>query len=419
MNKLNKISWALAAMTIIAACSKSDEIPPVPPILPQESLTAESTSCKAIEIDTKLKLSAAASYQWSVANMPAETYSLTNTTAEKATFLATVAGSYQIQLTAKEGTQTYIRNVTVAIKEPATKLSPYIAKVIDLLPAPGQFTNDLPKYTTGDTREQMIKKAEEFIVGKKNGGLICLGGFGGYITFGFDHTIVNVQGKRDLRIMGNAFYANTNPSPDAPKGGSCEPGIIMVAYDANKNGVPDENEWYEIAGSEYAKSTTIKNYEITYFRPVSEEVKPVEGTHITINDYIKWEDNQGNSGYKVKNMYHNQSYYPSWIKEDKITFKGTLLPNNGIDESGNGSYWVLYAYGYGYADNISNLEDDSAIDISWAVDANGNKVELPGIDFVKVYTGVNQECGWLGENSTEIAGAYDLHLSGESIHTIK
>ena len=26
-------------------------------------------------------------------------------------------------------------------------------------------------------------------------------------------------------------------------------GVIMVAYDKNQNGMPDEDEWYEIAGS--------------------------------------------------------------------------------------------------------------------------------------------------------------------------
>ncbi|MFV0220190.1 hypothetical protein OBK23_11010 [Empedobacter falsenii] len=37
-------------------------------------------------------------------------------------------------------------------------------------------------------------------------------------------------------------------------------------------------------------------------------------------------------------------------------------------------------------------------------------VKLLGIDFIKVYTATNQEAGWLGEISTEVAGAYDLHL---------
>ena len=91
-------------------------------------------------------------------------------------------------------------------------------------------------------------------------------------------------------------------------------------------------------------------------------------------------------------------------------FYGTLLPHNAMDESGAGSYWVLYAFPWGYADNRLNTESESDFDIDWAVDAKGNKVHLPGIDFVKIYTGVNQYCGWLGETSTEVMGVNDLHL---------
>lgn len=42
--------------------------------------------------------------------------------------------------------------------------------------------------------------------------------------------------------------------------------IVMVSYDTNMNGKPDD-EWYELAGSEYYKPTTIHNYSITYTRP--------------------------------------------------------------------------------------------------------------------------------------------------------
>ena len=69
------------------------------------------------------------------------------------------------------------------------------------------------------------------------------------------HTIKNVEGKRDFRVLANAFYANANPDPNAPVGGSCEPGVIMVAYDANKDGVPNDNEWYEIAASSHVDPT--------------------------------------------------------------------------------------------------------------------------------------------------------------------
>ena len=48
-------------------------------------------------------------------------------------------------------------------------------------------------------------------------------------------------------------------------------------------------------------------------------------------------------------------------------------------------------------------------DLDWAVDADGNAVHLTHVDFIKVYCGILQECGWLGETSTEVKGAIDLH----------
>ncbi|MBR1632107.1 MAG: T9SS type A sorting domain-containing protein, partial [Paludibacteraceae bacterium] len=127
--------------------------------------------------------------------------------------------------------------------------------------------------------------------------------------------------------------------------------------------------------------------------------------------HIAWRDNQGRTGYIPQNTYHTQSYFPEWIDADSITFSGTCLPNNAVDERGDGSYYVLYCYDYGYADNFPNNDDRSNMKIDWAVDAEGKPVELPGIHFVKVYTGLNQVAGWLGETSTEVMGAEDLHVA--------
>lgn len=78
------------------------------------------------------------------------------------------------------------------------------------------------------------------------------------------------------------------------------------------------------------------------------------------------------------NATHLQSYFPQWIKEDKITFAGTRLPQNGIDQSGKGTYFALYRFGYGYADNELNDKDASAIDIDWAVDSKGQPANASG-----------------------------------------
>lgn len=296
--------------------------------------------------------------------------------------------------------------------------SAYITKVLEYRPAPGQFINQMPEYSEGNTQEDMNKKVLDAI-GNNNRQLVSLGGYGGYVIVGFDHTIKNEAGLRDFRILGNAFVNSGN-------GGSCEPGIVMVAYDINSNGKPDDDEWFELAGSchngatedwfENAKNTGndmnfYRDFELTYFKPAS-----MPSTQDEKDTYIKWEDNKGNSGYIPMNSTHNQSYYPSWIEDNEMKFKGTRLPQNGINNGNeNTPYYVLYKFSYGYSDNDTNTGKESTFDIEWAVDANGEKVSLPGVDFIKVYTGVNQVNGWLGECSTEIMGIEDLHILGEEI----
>lgn len=300
-----------------------------------------------------------------------------------------------------------------------SEASPYITRVLDYRPAVGQFVNELPRYEAGDTQQKMNGKALESIGGNRQR-IVSLGGFGGYIVVGFDHTIENRAGLCDFRVLGNAFYAGGETA-----GGSCEPGIVSVAYDANGNGLPDEEEWFEIAGSSTLAASeawlpeaaaagndtqTVAGYEITYYRP---DVEPEAPTA----EYIRWEDNLGQSGFRAMNRAHLQSYFPQWIDADRLTFRGTRLPQNGLDRSGEGNNYFLYAFAWGYADNRPNGEAGSAIDIDWAVDASGNPVQLPGVDFIRIQTGVNQENGWLGECSTEVLGAEDLHLLGVRIES--
>lgn len=259
--------------------------------------------------------------------------------------------------------------------------TPYINKVYDFVPAPGQFINELPSYEVGDTKTDMIKKVEAAI-SSDNKEVISLGGFGGYVIFGFDHTVVNVPGQYDFKVWGNAM-ANTS-----------EPGVIMVSADVNNNGIPDD-VWYEIAGSEYLNPQTVHDYSIVYYRPAN------------ASDAVRWSGSGATSGVIERNPWHTQSYYPLWLNDAELTFTGTQLPHN-YELKGN--YYYLNAFEFGYADNHPNDDDKSSIKIDWAVDDDGNPANLQGIDFVKVYTGLNQVLGSIGESSTEIAGAEDLHV---------
>jgi hypothetical protein len=330
-------------------------------------------------------------------------------------FLTEKEGTYKLTFHIEDGERGFTHSFTITVLHEDVEYSPYTAKVYEFCPAPGQFVNSMPLYENGDNTETMKQKAEDDLV---NDVMISLGAYGGYVTFAFDHTVVNVPGEKDIYIKGNSFYSDIAEYKNK-KGGSAEPGIVMVAYDRNMNGIPDDDEWYELAGSEYHKSTTIKNYSITYKRPDSGK-KPVPDVSGTITDkqYLPWTDNQGKTGYIEKNSFHTQNYYPLWLSSDSLTFRGTLLPPNGVDESGFGTYYVLFAYDWGYADNHPNSYVDlNSFDIDWAVDSLGNHVHLPGADFIRVYTGVNQTCGWIGETSTEVARAQDLHIETLSTTT--
>ena len=279
-------------------------------------------------------------------------------------------------------------------------------KVYEYTPAPGQFINETK---TGGfdgsqtTPEAAIAYAESRMSevdrdGNPYPNWVSLGGFGGYIVVGFDHSIDN-SGDYDIGILGNSFS------------GSSEPGIVWVMQDENGNGLPDDT-WYELAGSETGKAETIQNYAVTYYRP--------SGTMMP----VLWIDNLGNSGeIDYLTQFHRQDYYyPLWIESDSYTLTGTCLAPRNYDASGNGSYWVNAEYDWGYVDNFSPIDrltgDENAtadananhFKISNAIDFECQPIHLDYIDFLKVQVGVNAKSGWLGELSTEVCGFYDYNL---------
>lgn len=321
-------------------------------------------------------------------------------------FVSTTVGSFPMTIEIDNQGEIIRQDFTVTVVAEEVAYSPYISEVIDYHPAPGQFVNTMPQYDEGDSYRDMVDKCTLEIAGD-NRGMVSLGAFGGYLTFRFDHTVVNVEGENDFMILGNAIYQTG--ANDPRKGGSCEPGIVMVSLDRNGNGLPDD-PWYELVGSEHSNPSTRRNLSITYHTPDPDR-DIVAGGNISDEYYIRYENSVGEQGFIAKNIYHRQDYFPKWINDKTLTFSGTSLPANGVDPSGRGTYYILYAFDWGYVDNHpNNYESLCSFDISNAVDAEGGRVNLPGADFIRVYTGISQSCGWVGETSTEISHARDLHL---------
>lgn len=247
----------------------------------------------------------------------------------------------------------------------------YVTTLFEYLPAPGQLVNT----NAGTTA------AAESILGKK--GLISLGAWGGYIILGFDHTVINESGKDDIILFGN------------PNSMFAEPGVVWVMQDENGNGKPDDT-WYEAAGSEHGKEGYIRDYSVTYTRP-----NPAGD--------VSWKDNKGNTGVVKTNSFHIQPYYPAWIIADSYTISGTLLPKRNIDDSVP-TFIKSLPFEFGYADNAVGGDK---IDIDRAINKDGKKISLKGIDFIKIQTGIQYNMGMLGELSTEVQGVADLNLYKE------
>ena len=325
------------------------------------------------------------------------------------TFVAEAQGEYSVVATAtteRDSQQiTLTRKFVVTVYEEGAFYRPQSGastaewnKIFDYTPAPGQFINELKTGGfdgTQTTMEAAIAYAEKRL---RDENWVSLGGFGGYIIVGFDHSIAN-SGDYDFGIKANSFA------------GSSEPGIVWVMQDENGNGEPDDT-WYELAGSETGKATTIQGYAVTYYRPTG-PMMPVQ-----------WTDNLGNYGEVdyLKQFHRQDYYYPLWIDEDSYTLTGTCLEPRNRDASGNGSYWVNDKYDWGYADNFSPVDrltdEDNAeggvnanhFKISNAIDCDGEPIHLDYIDFVRVQVGVNAKSGWLGELSTEVCGFFDYNM---------
>ena len=352
-----------------------------------------------------------ATYTWQIGdNEPITAKSSFVFTADKAgdyTLIATATSQQddkQISIT-REFTITVYNEGAFYRAKTATSKADW-NKVYEYTPAPGQFINELKTGgfdNTQTTPEAAIAYAEARMSEVDRNGnpypnWVSLGGFGGYIVVGFDHSIDN-SGDYDLAILGNSFS------------GSSEPGIVWVMQDENGNGLPDDT-WYELAGSETGKAETIQNYSVTYYRPTGPKMP------------VQWTDNLGNSGeIDYLAQFHRQDYYyPLWIEEDSYTLSGTCLKARNYDASGNGSYWVNVEYDWGYADNFSPIdrltsEENASADananhfkIAHAIDMDCQPIHLKYIDFVKVQVGVNAKSGWLGEVSTEVFGFYDYNM---------
>ena len=308
-------------------------------------------------------------------------------------------GNYTLQLTASEQkvnvtlgglTQTYIFSSSKRIKNGADKLTDYLC-------INGQYSNGAYQ-AFGIYGESML-----------GGTLKSLGNFGGYATFYFE------DGLRDdpANKYGVDFYIDGNAFKDTSTGtglGSMEPGQVWVSEDGDT--------WYALAGSQHY-TNAIWDYTVTYTRSGS-------GLH--------WSDNYGNTDTSVPNRTFQWPradvyYLNDLVDSDTITLSGILIPSVkgivGPDDFSTYSSGAKFGYvdtmvngtdnPYGYNDDYTN--ESSGFDLAWAVDGNGNPVNVSGKSFhyVKVVTASNIVAGAANEKSTEVSRVYRASSTGASV----
>lgn len=308
-------------------------------------------------------------------------------------------GNYTLQLTSSEQkvnvtlnglTQTYVFSSSKRVKNGADKLTDYLC-------INSQYSNGA---------SQAFGLYGENILG---GTLKSLGNFGGYATFYFE------DGLKDdpTNQYGVDFYVDGNAFVDTSTGtglGSMEPGQVWVSEDGNT--------WYALAGSQHY-TNAIWDYTVTYTRSGS-------GLH--------WSDNYGNTDTSVPNRTFQWPradvyFLNDLVDSDTITLSGILIPSvKGIVGPDDFSTYSSGAK-FGYVDTMVNGTDNpygynddyklesSGFDLAWAVDGNGNPVNVSGKSFhyVKVVTASNIVAGAANEKSTEVSRVYRASSTGASV----
>jgi|CXWL01.1.fsa_nt_gi hypothetical protein len=268
--------------------------------------------------------------------------------------------------------------------------SPFATRVVAYSPAPGQFVSD-PSFN--DPAEALGQPEGMGTSDGNNVSVVNLGGFGGYIVLGFDHTVLddplNPLGL-DAIVFSNAFWVGGNPDRHW-----AECATIEISRDENANGLADD-PWYLITGSHltaplarsqisWGDGSTTYAYQLP-LNPFGAMVvvNPVAGT-----------ENEGIYGYAEYSptLFLGDRDGDDQIDNEEITAEEFYTTPDDPFEVG-------MTPGSGGGD---------AFDIAWAVDAaTGVRAELDGFDFIRLTTPVHVIMPPLGEKSAEIDAVADV-----------
>lgn len=341
--------------------------------------------------------------------------------------------------------------------------------LVAFLPAPGQFVNEGATGSGwgGPFTASGASTLKNLVEGYVTTG-VSLGSFGGYAVLDFGEIVYD----DDDHYVSGGIYNDPNNAygVDFTLFGNAmstwaEPGCVQVSKDGE--------EWFDLAGSLHYQtpSTTaggaIWDYTAVYTHP--EEAENTTGVAVPYTSTYKTRPTSTattESGTVGVNNWHRHSYFPLYsnyfvaLNNRTAALDGLLNPISGLTMTDFGAYQAetsssramltlngvrLVApkttnggnstapddYLFGYFDCHPNglrsgaqvnpyttgrtgndNSNGDPMDISWAVDEDGQPAELDAIRYVRVYTGVMQMNGIMGESSSELLGSHKATTKG-------
>ncbi len=298
------------------------------------------------------------------------------------------------------------------VTDAAWSQSPFATRVVSFDPAPGTFAqND----AFNDADRAVGAPHGGTLSVPDNTSIVSLGAFGGSITLGFDHTVLdhplNPYGV-DAIVFGNSFFPG---SDEQVRWG--EAGVIEISRDANGNGIADD-AWYLIEGS-HVDALTSDYLVVTWDADTSDSMYPPSlESWLPPGSAVIWETGSfelpvdvfgsfivGNpsADLELEGIFGYADFSPTLLLGD-VDGDGTVDDVTAVAAefytTPDDPISVGMTLGSGGGDGF---------DIGWAVDeVTGVSAELDGFDFIRITTAVFAIDRALGEISTEVDAVSDV-----------
>lgn len=296
--------------------------------------------------------------------------------------------------------------IALALAVSANAQPPFASRVLDYSPAPGQFVQN-PQFND-PARALGAPGIAGGLSAADNSKCVTLGGFGGTITLGFDHSIYanpHNPHQLDFIVYGNGYYIGGDPLRR-----HAELGVIEVSRDDNHNGQADD-AWYLIPGSHLpAAAPVVRTNAMWNAATLNPAWIPTGRSGMWATSGYQLPAAFGPSPIIVNSLGSGSEELWGYADLAPSLVLGDTTATNIVDDPAADP-----ALFYTIPDDPRTTGIDpgsgggSAIAIRWAIDpATGATANVDRIDFIRITTGINAVHQILGEISTEISAVADV-----------